>query len=432
MSLGLVVTFLCAQSRILTLADALHTAAHAQPQLWQAHAATLAARARAGEARAPLLPQIGGAIGYSRRTGNSVPGFLAVVGGGAPDMGNMNPPPTFDTFNYWNIGLSAAQIIWDGSGKLAAWGASRSLAESQAANERASQLLVGLAVRQQFFAARANRELVEVAKETLANQERHVRQIENYVRIGARPIIDLAQARTDRASGQYLLINAESNYKSAKAQLNKVIGVDETTDYDVADESIAPLAGEECPLPILVAEALRARPEVVSVDKQVRAQQLTVSAARTTFGPTLTAATGVVDAGTSLDALVWNWSFSLTLNWQLFQGFLSYQTLKEANANLDGAMAQAVLTRQQIRLELEQAQLAVQAAKASTVAAQEALVNARERLQLAEGRYQAGLGNVIELGDAQLAYTQTSALRVQADYNVSSARAALLKALGMN
>jgi outer membrane protein len=83
-----------------------------------------------------------------------------------------------------------------------------------------------------------------------------------------------------------------------------------------------------------------------------------------------------------------------------------------------------------MRLEVDQARLAVRAAKAAIVASDEAVQNARERLKLAEGRYQTGVGNAIELGDAQLAMTSTQAQKVQAEYNLASARAALLKALG--
>ena len=79
---------------------------------------------------------------------------------------------------------------------------------------------------------------------------------------------------------------------------------------------------------------------------------------------------------------------------------------------------------------MEQARLAVRAAKASLVAANEAETNAKEQLRLAEGRYAAGVGSIIELGDAQVAATTAQAQKVQADYNVSTARAQLLNALG--
>jgi len=65
------------------------------------------------------------------------------------------------------------------------------------------------------------------------------------------------------------------------------------------------------------------------------------------------------------------------------------------------------------------------------LAAAEILVqNAHERLSLAEGRYQTGVGSIIEQGDAQLQLTSAQQQRVQAEFNLSTARAALLNALG--
>jgi outer membrane protein len=88
------------------------------------------------------------------------------------------------------------------------------------------------------------------------------------------------------------------------------------------------------------------------------------------------------------------------------------------------------IQHQQIRLDLEQARLAVRAAKASEEATHEAAVNAREQLRLAEGRYQAGVGNMIELGDSQVAMTTASAQEVQAHFSLATARAQLVLALG--
>ena len=84
----------------------------------------------------------------------------------------------------------------------------------------------------------------------------------------------------------------------------------------------------------------------------------------------------------------------------------------------------------QIRFQVQQYVLSVRAAKASIDAANEALVNAREQLRLAEGQYDAGVGNIILLSDAQVAATAAAAQVVQTDFNLSTARAQLLAALG--
>ncbi len=457
--MNLALAVFLANSHVLSLAEALQTAQKDQPTVHQAHANTEAANARVGEARAPLLPQISGTATYTRATNNtyfsSIPCSQTVIGGSGTGTGGgiattMQTQPGWSSCDRLALSVTASQTLWDASGQLARWRQNAVFAESVAETERATRLGVALNVRTYYFAARANKALVQVARDTLANQQRHLDQVIGFVKVGMQPEIALAQQRTAVANAQVQLINAENNYLVAKAQLNQAIGVERDTDYDVEDESTPPISGEDSDIDPLLVEALKSRPDYIGLEKQVDAQRLAVWAAKTAYGPNLTASTTFSDQGALAGtqqaifdgmgnvvgvssyphALAWNWSFNLTLNWQLFQGGLTWYTVKEQKANLDAIMAQRDLLRQQVRLGVEQARLAVRAAKAALGAAIEAEVNAREQLRLAEGRYAAGVGSIIELGDAQVAATTAAAQRVQADYNVSTARAQLLNALG--
>lgn len=412
--------------RLLTLEDAVAASLQHQPTLRQARYATLAARARADEARAPILPQLVGTAGYSRSTGNfaTVPGLLPK----GTATGAM--PSSFDTFNYFNAGLQVNQFIWDFGQTTDRWGAAKESAASQRSTEKATLLTVVLGVRTAYFTARAQRDLVAVAEETLANQERHLRQIEGMVQVGARPEIDLAQARSDRATAEAALIGAENNYAIARAQLNVAMGVEGRADFDVPSGPPPAVEGEDLPPEALADEAVRARPELTALAEQVRAQKLSLSSAKGGYGPSVGATMGLNDKGSDLGNLAWNWSAGVNLQWPIFAGLLTRAQVEEAEANLAGLEAQRDGLRQSILLELEQAGLGIRAAKATLRATDEALVNARERLRLAEGRYASGVGNVIELGDAQVAVTNAAAMRTQADLNLSTARSQLLHALG--
>jgi outer membrane protein len=446
MNIALVV-FL-AGTKVLSLGDALQMAQKDQPTVHQAHANTDAAKARIGEARAPLLPQIGGTATYTRGTNNtflaSSPCAQAVFNGSSTGntMGTVLPPPSFSSCDKLSLGITASQTLWDASGQLARWRQNAVFAESVEDTERATRLTVALNVRTFYFAARANKALVQVGRDTLSNQQKHLDQVVGFVKVGTQPEIALAQQRTAVANAQVQVITAENNYEVAKAQLNQAIGIERDTNYDVEDESTPAIPGEDNDTAVLLDEALKARPDYISLQKQVDAQRLAVWAAKTAYGPNLAASTSFTEQG-SLDsgatntagnplpnALAWNWTLNLTLTWQLFQGGLTWYTVKEQKANLDGVIATLDLTRQQVRLSVEQARLAVRAAKAAVGAANEAEVNAKEQLRLAEGRYAAGVGSIIELGDAQVAETTAAAQKVQADYNVSTARAQLLNALG--
>jgi outer membrane protein len=354
------------QAKLLSLDEALKTADRNQPQIRQARANTEAALARVGEQRSQLLPQVNGTAIYKRLTQNQAPGALASLGGGTVGsgmggLGGVGAGPSWNTFDQWNFSITASQTLWDNSGQLARWRQFVSAAEAQEATERATRLSITLTVRQSFFTARANKELVQVARETLADQDKHLAQTEGFVRVGTQPEIALATARTNRANAQVQVINAENNYEVAKAQLNQAMGIEAPTDYDVGNDEIGALPSEDATTDVLLDEALKSRPEFVSIDKQVQAQELAIWAAKTAYGPGLTASTGFSDVGNALNNLGWNWSFNLTMSWNLFAGGLTWYTVKEQKANLEGLRAQRDLLRQQTRLQVDQARLAVRA-----------------------------------------------------------------------
>jgi len=271
-----------------------------------------------------------------------------------------------------------------------------------------------------------------VAEETLANQEAHLKQIQGFVEVGTRPEIDLAQARTDRANAEVTRIGAYANYQTAKAQLNQAMGIEASTDFDVANDQLPAVEGEDAPLEVLADEGIKARPEVASLEAELRSQEWSVTSARGGWFPSLGINAGMNDIGKGLSGpdATWNWNAGASLNWNLFQGGMTRSLVREAEAGLESTRAQLANLRLQVRLELEQARFAVSSARAKLVATGEALAAARDRLRLAEGRYNAGSGSALELGDAQLQVTLAGAQQVGAEYELSSARAQLLVSLG--
>jgi outer membrane protein len=436
-------------AKVLTLAEALSTARAHQPTLRQAQAITDVLRARVHEARAGFTPAINGSASYSRRTNNAQPGQVSGSAAAAGGTGAVMQPSPWNTYDSWALSTSIVETLYDSHQTISKYRASKENELAQEANEKFQLLTVDLGVRTAFFNARATKALVQVAKDTLANQDRHLAQTEGFVKAGTQPEIALAQTRTDRANAVVQVITAENNYEIAKAQLNQVIGVVQSTDYDVADDVLPPIDAEQLDVDKQVSEAEAARPDVISLVKQVRAAELALEGLKGAYGPTLTGSISVTGSATdfvhptfdmsgnqtgfaaaSLASPGWNFIASLTLGWTGFVPYLVWGQVKEGAANLESLKAQLDGAKLQVRLDVETARLAVRAAAAALGAADEALTNAKERLRLAEGRYQAGVGNIIELGDAQVALTSASAQRVSADYNLSTARAQLLRALG--
>jgi outer membrane protein len=208
------------------------------------------------------------------------------------------------------------------------------------------------------------------------------------------------------------------------------MGVTTDVDYDVADRGLGPIDGEDDPGEVLVSRALARRPELASLEKAHEADVLTIRSLRGGYWPSISGLAGAGVFGSDLTNLTPGWEIGLTASWPIFSGWLTHGQINEAKGNLGAADAQLEAERLQVRLDVEQARLSLRSAKVSIGATEEALVNAREQLRLAESSYSQGVGNIIQLGDAQVAETAAGAQRVQADFNLAIARAQLLLALG--
>ncbi|MBS2024755.1 MAG: TolC family protein [Deltaproteobacteria bacterium] len=431
--MGVAVLALCAglpsmaraQARVVRLADAEKSALEHQPQLAIARASVEAADARAGQAFAPLLPQLAATAGYQRTTANVIvrPGTTAA---------SVTPDSNFDTYNSWSTSVTANQLVWDFGQGLGKWRAAQSTRLSADETARSVAQTALLNVRAAFFAARADKALLQVAQDTLANQEKHLQQTQAFVTAGTRPDIDLAQSRADVANAKLSLVDADNNYANAKQSLNVAMGAPGPIDYDVADDALQAVQGEDAALDGLLDEAQKARPELKSLELQAQAEQQTLGAIRGGYGPALSVNAGFTQGGLALDKLGWNLSVGATLSWQLFQGGATKEAVREAEANLSSLAAQADGVRQQIRADLDSARLAVKAAQSARAASADALASLKDRLRLAESRYQNGLGSLLDLDDAQLATSTAAAQVITADFRLATARAQLLRALGRN
>jgi outer membrane protein len=378
--------------------------------------------AKVDEASSPYYPQLTATASYARQTGNAVP---------RPGTFTVNAPWSLSrTFNTFNAGVTGTMMLYDFGQVRGRVHAAEASVDASKASEKNVGALMLLSVRKAFFQARAQKALTKVATEVLENQKRHLAQVEAFVAVGTRPDIDLAQERTNIANARLSLLNARTNYELARAQLNQAMGIVATTGYDVADDEIGHVEGEELGTDQLISQAIAQRPDIIALERQRDAAQATLASLKASYAPTLAAQGSVTEGGIALDAMVPNWSLGVTLTWPLYQGGITRAQVRETEATVQVVQAQIDAIRLQVSVDIEQSRLSVRSAKEGIDAAGEVLASAREQLRLAEGRYKAGIGSVIELGDAQLAVINASAQVIQAQYNLSTARAQLMLALG--
>jgi outer membrane protein len=409
----------------LTLEQAL-VVARRHSRLAEARAAAAGADARLDASRAGWFPSADIALGAWWATASPAP----KPGEKLPDrLTSAASPPGPRTFGVVAAGVS--QPIWDFGRTSNRIRAARAELRAAVSDVEVVWLEVDLAVRLAYHEALAAAQLLRIADETVANLERRLGIARTLVEVGKRPPSDVSKSRIDLSNGRLARLVAESTLTDLKLALAAAMGVD---DLGQATLARPPSANRKDPeLAEVLAASLAGRPELRSLEAQLSAQGARLDAQRSSYWPLLTAGADVAFRGVDPPAglVVPNWQLGLKLSVPLLAGGSDRARVREQEAILSGLAAARSTLVLQLRVEAQRLVSAVSAARGRAIAAEAIVVQAREHLDLAETRYSAGVGNIIELADAQTIGAAAEAQQVRSEYDLAAARARLQRTMGL-
>ena len=114
----------------------------------------------------------------------------------------------------------------------------------------------------------------------------------------------------------------------------------------------------------------------------------------------------------------------------IFNAFKSYNKIKQAKVNLEKVQNSSRSLVNNVFLEVQKAYINMQEAEESIPIAELNVEKAKENLDLSRGRYNEGIGDSIELKDAEVAYTDAELNLLTARYDYAAAVADLKQAMG--
>jgi len=378
----------------------------------------IASQQRVNQALAPLLPQLTASGNYGRARS------LNTFGGNTlySDFGSAS--------------VTASQLLFDFGRTWAAKDAAKSNAVAFKEILESQKLDISQLVKTQYFTLLLSKRLVQVNLAALDRAEVNLRSAQGFFQVGTQPKSFVTRAEVDVANGRVNVIRAQNAVNLARVALNAAMGIAVNAPTEVKDllsYTQFPLNRDE-----LIGEALRNRPEYRQAKALADSADASVRQTFRDFFPNLfgsgtygIAGVTAVDRNTSGFIDSGNqWNVGLTLSWSIFDGGGKIARYKEAKANLEAAKARVRDTELQVWQNVEQSYLNLGEAEERIGAAQKAVESADENYQLARGRFDAGVANIIELTDAQLALTQAQSDQAQAlsDYRIAIAR--LERALG--
>ncbi|MEW6368937.1 MAG: TolC family protein [Acidobacteriota bacterium] len=262
--------------------------------------------------------------------------------------------------------------------------------------------------------------------DTVRAYEKHLQQARDFFEAGTKPRYDVTKAELDLSDERLKLIESENSVKLAWIALNNAMGIGSSAEYALVDG--LDFVKYDVMLDAAMQHALEHRPDLLSLIARQKAAQASVSLAKTGFYPAFSALGAYRFDGIEFP-LDNGWSLGLTMSVNLFSGFATSRRVDQAVAVLSAERSRIDSLRLEIRREIEQSFLNLQLAEEAIANAEVQVRLATENLDLANRRYEAGVGDPVEVSDAIASMSRANVVRARALHGYKVVQAVIEKAM---
>ena len=275
-------------------------------------------------------------------------------------------------------------------------------------------------VKQAYYSVLFAQQQVDVYQATVDDFTLHQKQAQAYYDIGVKAKIDVLTADYNLGKAKLNLIKAKNTLKIAYVQLNNAMGLPEYTDYDVVDN----LKLQEYGIGVeqAVETAYETSPQLLAAKKKADASGVLVRASLRAFAPNISGVAGYTRGGNRID-FDSGYQLGAQINYSNVNLLLLKKQVDEAKATHKKDLADYEAEKQNIYFSVKEAHINMTNAHESIVVAKLAMEQAKEQYDQASGRYKVGLGDAIELKDAETSYrnAQLDYYNNLLNYHVSAA-----------
>lgn len=308
------------------------------------------------------------------------------------------------------MGVQVKQLITD-------FGHTQNLVASAKLNEKArladaeaTREDIILATDQVFYQAIEAQATLRVAEQTVSARQTLVDQVSALTSAKLKSDLDLSFAQVNLSQAKLLELDAQNNFDGAKAALDDVLGYDRPMHYKLVS-GVATLTVLAPDVNILIAEAIRNRPDLQSLHWTEQAARKYSRAQHEQLLPTISAlgTVGKTPVGSSqYFPTDWYGAVGVNMSIPIFNGFRYTAEASQASLEAKAASERTRDLRDQVVRDVRVAWLSANTALQRVTVTGELLRQSNLALNLAQTRYQLGLSSIVELSQAQLQQTQAA------------------------
>jgi len=405
-------------SKALTLEAAEAFALTNQPRMLAAQLRAHASDQRIREARSALLPLM--AFNAS--------GVKVADTGTSTAAGNITTSSISDRFAY---GGNLSQLVTDFGRTSALVGSARATAQAQSDIATLTRAQVRLNVREAYYRVLGAEAVLRAAQAAQANRQLISKQLSALAASELRSTLDVNFANVLESEAELAVVRAQSTVAQQRAQLATAMGSTQTIVVPLAD-----ITAPNAPLPpdaesyLQTAQAQRADLNAVKA-QQLAASQFALSEKRLSY-PTLSALAVGGEIPYRDRTLHDSYAAAgFNLNIPIFNGGLFAARRSEAELEASARSRDVQQVQLEVTQEVRDSWYQADEAYRSLDVTARLVGQSKEALRLAQDRYDAGLGSIVELNEAQLNETSAEITAADTTYTYLSRRAELDFAAGL-
>jgi outer membrane protein len=386
-------------------------------------------------------PRIGSATYTAQAAGQVVsetksqyfPTIVSTTTGAVANTGTVQAAGALTTSSLSNrlaSGITIAQLVTDFGRTNSLTGAARLRVDAQNHDVISARAQTILAVRSAYYGVLASDAVLRVAQAALSNRQLLLRQITALSQSALRSTLDVSFARVLVSQAQLAVYEAENNGDNARAELASSMGLVQSQRFALVEQDLPPALGPE--LQPLLAEAMAQRPDLLARERDRDATRQFAQAEKRLADPTLSfaaSAGGIPDSDHTLSHNSYE-AAGLILSIPIFNGGLFAARREEALARANAADKDVENYALQVTREVQKAWYEVNTAFRRLDVTAQLVDEASESVRLAQARYDAGLGGIVELNQAQLNQIQAQIDAAGAKYDYLGRRTILDFAIG--
>ena len=377
----------------LTLLDVKTRALKNQPRLLAEQYRTQAAGKRTTEARAQYFPQLYGNLSAVDANGDTA------VAAGALTTSSISTRAAG--------GASLVQMITDFGHTSNLVQSARFGAKAAEQSEESIRQSILMQAEEAYFSAQAAESVRKTAQALLDFRRVTLRQLSALAQSQLRSTLDVQFAQVMVSEAELALVRAESNVQKAQAQLAAAMGDQGDPNYMLADEPL-PVSPDPDPAGY-IHEAIADRPDLKALKLQSESAFHEARAERDLNFPTVNALAAGGEVPVHDSTIHRNYgAVGVNINVPIFNGGLYSARSAAAKLEAKAAAQDASLRQVEIARDMRTTWADARDAYLQMGVSQRLVDETNVAMRLAQARYDAGLGSIVELNQAEL--NQTSAL----------------------